>query len=480
MTDNLLISLLSGETAARQQDYLITPADSQPGRVAEEYAALRHHVFVDKQGLFTGTDRDDADTDPATTVLVATDPAGRLLGGVRLAPAHTPDLGWWTGSRLVLAPDARGTGVGQALVLAACAWAEANGVLRFEATVQHRYEQLFTALSWTRLGHIEFRGAPHVRMRWPIDRFDRQAATTKSMLAEVLGPLSRQPRGLGPAQFRGDDGVPVGDPAAGLIAACDAIIPSMVARDPEWAGWCGALVNLNDLSAMGATATGLLDAVGAPTASQVTRIIRGLAAAAAAWGVPVLGGHTQVGVPAALSVTALGHTTTPVPGGGARSGDTLTLTADLAGGWRPGYTGQQWDSTSRRDPADLRHLAGIVGRTAPHAAKDVSMAGLVGTVGMMAEASGICAQITVGDVPRPEHTHPADWLTCFPGFAMITADVPGRDVADPGPAISRTCGTFHARSGHQPLVTLRWPDGETTTAIAGTVTGLAPTEQEIA
>jgi putative N-acetyltransferase (TIGR04045 family) len=465
--------------AAPQQDYLITPADTQPLRVAQEYAALRHHIFVDTQALFPRTDVDDADTDPATTVLVATDPAGTLLGGVRLAPAHSPDLGWWTGSRLVLSPEARGSGVGRALVRAACAWAEANGVLRFEATVQQRYQQLFAALGWTYLDDHDFGGAPHVRMRWPIDRFDRQATATKSMLADVLDPLMKQPLGLGPAQFRGDDGVPVGDPAAGLIAACDAIIPSMVARDPEWAGWCGALVNLNDLSAMGATATGLLDAVGAPTASQVTRIIRGLAAAAAAWGVPVLGGHTQVGVPAALSVTALGHTTDPIPGGGARPGDALTLTADLAGSWRPGYTGAQWDSTSGRESADLRHLAGIVGRTAPHAAKDVSMAGFVGTVGMMAEASGVGAEITVGAVPRPESARAADWLVCFPGFAMITADTPGRAVADTGPATTKPCGSFHTRSGRQPLVTLHWPDGETTTAIASTVTGLAPTGQDI-
>ena len=49
-------------------------------------------------------------------------------------------------------------------------------------------------------------------------------------------------------------------PGSDLMAACDAIIPSMVERDPEWAGWCSALVNLNDLAAMGAAPVGLLDA----------------------------------------------------------------------------------------------------------------------------------------------------------------------------------------------------------------------------
>jgi selenophosphate synthetase-related protein len=192
----------------------------------------------------------------------------------------------------------------------------------------------------------------------------------------------------------------------------------------------------------------------------------------------VLGGHTQVGVPAALAVTALGRADNPVPGGGARAGDTLTLTADLSGRWRPGYTGQQWDSTSHRDPSDLRHLAGIVGDTAPHAAKDVSMAGVVGTVGMMAEASGLRAEIAIGEVPAPSDARLGDWLTCFPGFAMITADTPGRAVVAPAPATSKSCGTFGAQTESDPLVTIRWPDGETTTAIAGAVTGLGPARQE--
>jgi putative N-acetyltransferase (TIGR04045 family) len=475
VTENALVSLLSGELATSQQEYLITTLDEQPSRIAEDYGALRHRVFVETQELFDGSDRDAADTNPATTVLVAVDPIGRLLGGVRLAPATDPDLGWWTGSRLVLSPDARGDGVGRALIRAACAWVDANGVLRFEATIQQRYEALFTALGWTGLGRTVLGGAPHLKMRWSVDRFARLAAATKSMLSGVLEPLGRHPAGLGPARYRGDDGVPVG---GGVVAACDAIIPSMVARDPEWAGWCGALVNLNDLAAMGATATGMLDAVGAPTASQLTRIIRGLANASHAWDVPVLGGHTQVGVPAALSVTAFGRTDSAVPGGGARPGDALTLTADLAGGWRPGYTGLQWDSTSHRDPADLRHLAGIVRDTVPRAAKDVSMAGVVGTVGMMAEASGVRAEIAIDDVPAPCDAGLGDWLTCFPGFAMITADTPGRGVIAPGPATSKSCGTFRAQTESDPLVTIRWPDGETTTAIAAAVTGLGPARQE--
>ena len=49
------------------------------------------------------------------------------------------------------------------------------------------------------------------------------------------------------------------------------------------------------------------------------------------------------------------------------------------------------------------------------------MAGIVGTLGMLAEASGCAAVLDVADVPRPDAASMGDWLTCFPGFAMLTA-----------------------------------------------------------
>ncbi|MFC8044905.1 MSMEG_0567/sll0787 family protein [Nocardia sp. NPDC057353] len=463
--------LLSGPHRGRTPDFsvltgpapdpfLIHPADRKD---LLAYRNLRRDAFVHDQNLFTGSDRDDLDDDPRTIVLVAKAQDGTVLGGVRLAPATDPDLGWWTGSRLVVHPHLRTTGVGAALVRAACAHAESADVLRFEATVQTAHAKLFARLGWERLGGTAVNGRPHVAMRWPIDRIERLANSTKALLAEVLAPFGNDIGGTG---FRGDDGAPV--PGSDLIAACDAILPSMVERDPEWAGWCAVLVNLNDLAAMGAEPVGLLDAVGAPTRATLTRVMSGLAAAAQAWDVPVLGGHTQLGVPAALAVTALGRTPTPVRGGGGRPGHELRLTADTAGRWRPGYHGRQWDSTSHRSGNELRALHRVVAWAAPAAAKDVSMAGIAGTTGMLAEASGVGAELDVARVPRPQDAALGAWLTCFPGFAMLTADRPGTPAPAAGPADSAVCGRLVTGAG----VRLRWPDGATTTAVPGTVTGL--------
>lgn len=434
----------------------------------EAYVRLRREIFVTEQGLFPGSDLDDVDEDPRRIVLLARSDDGEVLGGVRLHPAQPDgrDVGWWRGSRLAVKQDARQLlGVGAALVRAACAAAEQAGALRFDATVQSRNEGLFRRLGWIPRERVHLHDMTHVVMEWPVLRVGQLSGATKSPLGDLVGALV----GQSTPGFRGDDGAPV--PGSDLVAACDAILPSMVERDPEWAGWCAVLVNVNDLSAMGAEPVGLLDAIGARDASFARRIVRGLAEAAQAWGVPVLGGHTQLGVPAALSVTALGRTERPVPGGGGAPGDLLRISADLGGGWRPGYRGRQWDSSSHRTSAELRALSGVVPSLAPTAAKDVSMAGVVGTAGMLAEASGCRAIIDVGAVPTPPTASTADWLTCFPGFAMLTAEAPGRTEPElPGFLSSAVCGELVPGTG----VGLRWPDGTVTDAIDHTVTGLGP------
>lgn len=453
-------------------EFLVTVAD---GPEVDAYRRLRRDAFVEEQGLFEGTDRDDLDDDPRTVVLVAR-AGSRVVGGVRIAPATAVDIGWWTGSRLVVAPEARSAaGIGSALVRAACALAEQLGVVRFDATVQKRSSVLFRRLGWQTIGDCVVGGVDHLRMRWPIDRYQRLVDATKAHLEALLEPHSAwadaPSTSLGGPGWVGDDGAPVA--GTDVIAACDAILPSMVERDPEWAGWCGVLVNVNDLSAMGAAPVGLLDAVAGRDTAFVRRVMAGLRRGAQAWGVPILGGHTQVGVPAALTVTALGRTSTPVPGGGGRFGDALSLTVDVTGSWRDGHHGAQWNSTEGRRSSELQDLAGTVARARPAAAKDVSMAGVVGTVGMLAEASGYGATIDVGAVPTPGAENGAsmgDWLGCFPGFGMVTADRPGESRVESPFARSAEVGSLTLERG----VRLRWPDGETTLAVTGGVTGLGP------
>lgn len=475
LTVPLDVPILAGVRPAPQHPGASGPSvEVADGTALSVYRRLRRESFVAEQSLFVGSDADDLDDDPRTVVLVAHDADGGVVGGVRLAPVGVRDIGWWTGSRLVVAPGVRGgAGIGSALVAAACRTVVARGVLRFDAAVQERYRPMFLRLGWEQWGTGVIGGVPHASMRFPIDRIRSLVTATKAALAEVLDPFGASwgdaPAGsLGGRGYVGDDGAPV--PGTDVIAACDAILPAMIERDPEWAGWCGVLVNLNDLAAMGAAPAGLLNAVAGRDASFVRRVMGGLRSGADAWGVPLLGGHTQIGVAPALAVTALGRTDRPVRGGGGGSGDDLTVTVDTAGGWRPGAGHTQWDSSSARTGAELRALGHLVADAAPKAAKDVSMAGIVGTAGMLAEACGSGAIVDVDRVPTPDGAAMGDWLTCFPGFGMLTADRPGASRMGSPLTVTAHIGSLTVGTG----VRLRWPDGETTTALPGAATGLGP------
>jgi putative N-acetyltransferase (TIGR04045 family) len=456
-----IIQSLGGPAAraeAPSEPWLIVDVADDPERRAA-YHGLRRQEFVERQGLFEADDSDRADRDPATRVLAALAPDGAVMGGVRIHPAGqgTEAIGWWQGSRLVVdAATGRARGrIGAALVRAACARALDAGALRFDAHVQRSQVEFFTRLGWTREREVIVARRPHMLMRWEVGRVGELVSATKEPLGELLGAL------LPADRWRGDDGVPVA--GSDVVSCVDAITPSMVERDPEWAGWCGMLVTAHDLAAMGAEPVGALDALAASDRAHASQVLAGMRRGAQALGLPVLGGHTQLGVPAALSVTGLGRTSLPVPSGGGQPGDAVTLTADLAGGWRPGYAGRQWDSTSWRRREELAPMLSAVARSQPHAAKDVSMAGVLGTLAMLAEASGTGAEVDVAAMPCPAEATMSDWLTCFPGMAFVTADAPDAPPLVAGACVSERCG----RLTTEPGVRLRWPDGDITEVLPG-------------
>ncbi len=451
-------------------------------RLVAEYHRLRADAFVREQGLFDGHDLDAHDEDPRTRVLVVTEREGRVVGGVRVHPAQAggADIGWWQGSRLVAKRfrSLSAGAIGSELVRGACRTVSEEGVLRFDAQVQARCLAFFTRLGWEQTGTLDLRGVEHVSMRWPVQRFADLAGRAKSPIGRLTQELL--PSGGAAAAWLGDDAMPLAAlGSTDLVACVDAILPAMVERDPEWAGWCGMLVTAHDLAAMGAAPFAALDAIGARDEATLAKVVRGLKAGAEFFDLPIVGGHTTLtaggaGGSHSLTVTGLGRTTAPVPSGGGRVGDAVRLTADLQGSWRPGYEGRQWDSSTTRSREEMRAMLRFVGDAQPRAAKDVSMAGIVGTTGMLAEASGCGAELAVSDLHgvSPADARLADWLTCFPGFAMVTADAPGPAGAryDAGPAATATVGQLTSAPG----VRLVWPDGEVTTAITGAVTGLGP------
>ncbi len=198
-----------------------------------------------------------------------------------------------------------------------------------------------------------------------------------------------------------------------------------MAEDPWFAGWCGLLVNLSDIAAMGGTPMAVVNSLWCRNASHGEPILAGLRRASEVFGVPVVGGHTNLQSPYdALSVAVLGLVRGPVLSArAARPGDHCHLLIDTAGAFRGASL--CWDAATGAEPIRLRRQLALMAELAAdgsvHAAKDISMGGLVGTAAMFCEAAGCGLGLDLAAIHPPEGVALEPWLTCFPSFGFLLA-----------------------------------------------------------
>ncbi len=235
---------------------------------------------------------------------------------------------------------------------------------------------------------------------------------------------------LGLAAALGDDAALLPATAAPLLLACEGLHPGLVEEDPWFAGWSGVLVNLSDIAAMGGTPVALVNSLWGTEAGPAEALLAGMARACEVFGVPMVGGHTNLHSPyTALSVAVLGAAPGPVLSArAARPGDRCVLLVNTSGRFYRHYP--FWDAATSADPALLRaHLALLVllaGQGLVHGAKDISMGGLVGTAVMFAEAAGCRLDLELDAIKPPPGVELETWLACFPSFGFLLAVAPAQ------------------------------------------------------
>jgi AIR synthase-related protein len=220
----------------------------------------------------------------------------------------------------------------------------------------------------------------------------------------------------------GDDCAAIPDGDGWLLFAGEGFMGGFVARDPWFAGYCGVMVNLSDIAAMGGRATAIVDMLWAPGADQARPLLEGLKAGAETYGVPVVGGHANLRAPTAqFGAAVLGRARKLITSFDARPGDDLIFAVDLRGRYRE--PDAYWDASTGADPprlrGDLEILATLAEDGLARAGKDVSMAGFVGTALMLLECSGVGATLDVEAIPRPEGAPLSRWLQSFPSFGFV-------------------------------------------------------------
>jgi selenophosphate synthetase-related protein len=182
-----------------------------------------------------------------------------------------------------------------------------------------------------------------------------------------------------------------------------------------------------DIYAAGGTPTSFAVAVSYSDADIGEAMMEGLVDASHAFQVPIVRGHTN---PKSTSTYIVGsatgtvHKSNLLTAGGARAGDALVMLFDKEGQRGSSYR-LGWDSvTGRESDAVVKRLSvmnALAQRNLIHASKDVSVAGIVGTAGMMLEYSGIGGILSIDalDADRPDIIPLDDWIRMFISLGFL-------------------------------------------------------------
>jgi uncharacterized protein len=246
----------------------------------------------------------------------------------------------------------------------------------------------------------------------------------------------------------GDDAALIPHEDGFLVICGEALSPPFVKHDPFGAGSAAVVTNVSDVRAMGGRPLALVDMLVSPDHEHANTVLEGIAWAANKLGVQVVGGHLTIGHEPALSASCTGFTKAPLRATAAKPGDTLVAAFATEGRWMS-ETQPFWTSLHDRDDDLLRTdgdaLVEIAERGFAHAARDVSMPGIAGSLLQMIEGAGCGANLHTEDIPRPDGAPLERWLLTFPSFGFLLAteqpEATCEVFARHGLAAAR-CGTF--------------------------------------
>ncbi|TBA19803.1 sll0787 family AIR synthase-like protein [Rhizobium ruizarguesonis] len=225
----------------------------------------------------------------------------------------------------------------------------------------------------------------------------------------------------------GDDCAALPDGDSYLLFAIEGFMNEFVAADPWFAGWCGVMVNISDVVAMGGRPIAVVDAVWANGEAGATPVLEGMRAASSAFGVPIVGGHTNIrSERGQLSVAILGRAKKLLTSFDAKPGDVLVAAIDHRGRYREPFN--NWEAATGAAPArlrgDLELLPEIAEAGLALSAKDISQGGIIGTAIMLAECSHVGIDIDVTAIPLPAGVSLDRWLVTFPSFGYLLSVAP--------------------------------------------------------
>jgi AIR synthase-related protein len=244
------------------------------------------------------------------------------------------------------------------------------------------------------------------------------------LAAKVFGRAARSSWPGGSSEvLNGDDAAAIRTPDGSyLLLAAEGLRDEFVAADPWFAGYCAVMVNVSDIAAMGGRACAVVDVLFLGEGAN-ERVLEGMLAASQTFGVPVVGGHTtRVEGPTRLAAAILGQARSLIESHTAQPGQLLIAAIDLRGSFR---NRSAFNAATTASPERLRAQLALLPELAEaglvRAGKDISNAGVCGTLAMLLESSRVGALLALDALPAPERVDPLRWLAAFPSFGFLLA-----------------------------------------------------------
>lgn len=210
-----------------------------------------------------------------------------------------------------------------------------------------------------------------------------------------------------------------------LLMAADGMWGRLMEGNPRWAGYCSVLVNVNDIAAMGGVPMGMTNVISVNDTELCNEIMQGIKEGVEKFGVPMVGGHLHPDTPYLaldVSITGIVGKDDVITSFGAEVGDLVLVAMDLDGQQHPDFP-LNWDTTSHKTPelvqAQIRVMNQIAQKHLVTAGKDISNPGIIGTLGMLLEASKVGATIELGKIPRNSSVNWDEWLKVYPGAGFV-------------------------------------------------------------
>jgi selenophosphate synthetase-related protein len=209
-----------------------------------------------------------------------------------------------------------------------------------------------------------------------------------------------------------------------LLLAVDGIWTGLIDANPYGAGKAAVMASVNDIYAMGGRPMAMVNVIGASAAGNLDDIVRGIRKGCEKFRVPMVGGHLHPDTSEQqLSVAILGKAKRLLRSNNARVGQDIIMAVDLDG---KGYQCKpvlSWDTNSGKNTAQVLERLEVLPRLAESqlcsTAKDVSNAGVLGTIALMMETSETGAHIVIDSIPRPDSFALIDWLKAFLSYGFV-------------------------------------------------------------